>query len=44
MGEDGSFTIGEMGGTCVIDKDYNVLSDKVHMVMDMRPWKARPFR
>ena len=35
MGEDGSFTIGEMGGTCVIDKDYNVLSDKVHMVMDM---------
>ena len=25
----------EMTGTCVIDKDYNVLSDKVHMVMNM---------
>lgn len=35
LGETGSFTISEMTGTCVIDKDYNVLSDKVHMVMSM---------
>ena len=34
-GNTGSYTIGEMTGTCVIDKDYNVLSDKVHMVMNM---------
>ena len=35
VGDTGSYTIGEMTGTCVIDKDYNVLSDKVHMVMNM---------
>lgn len=35
LGDTGSLNIGEMTGTCIIDKDYNVLSDKVHMVMDM---------
>ena len=35
LGETGSFVINEMNGTCVIDKEYNVISDNVHMDMDM---------
>lgn len=35
LGDTGSYTISEMSGQCIVDKDLNVLSDNVHMVMDM---------
>lgn len=35
LGDTGSLSISEMSGKCIVDKDLNVLSDNVHMVMDI---------
>ena len=35
IGDTGSFTVTEMGGTCVVDPELNFLGEEVRLVMDM---------